>query len=44
MIASDLIVQQNAYIKALSDNLQAKYALLFNTKILDYYKGIPITY
>jgi len=44
MIASDLIVQQNAYIKALSDYLQAKYGLLFNSKILDYYKGVPIAY
>jgi outer membrane protein len=44
MIASDLIVQQNSYIKSLSDYLQAKYGLLFNSKILDYYQGIPITF
>jgi outer membrane protein len=44
MIASDLILQQNSYIKALSDYLQTKYGLLFNSKILDYYKGVPITY
>jgi len=44
MIASDLILQQNSYIKALSDLLQAKYGLLFNSKILDYYKGVPITF
>ena len=44
MIASDLIVQKNAYQKALSDYLQAKYGLFFNTKILDYYKGVPITF
>ena len=44
MIASELILQKNAYQKALSDYLQAKYALLFNTRILDYYRGIPITY
>ena len=44
MIASDLIIQKNAYIKALSDYLQAKYGLLFNSKILDYYKGVPITF
>lgn len=44
MIASDLIVQKNGYQKALSDYLQAKYGLLFNTKILDYYRGIPFTF
>jgi outer membrane protein len=44
MIASDLIVLKNSYQKALSDYLQAKYGLLFNTKILDYYRGIPITF
>ena len=44
MIASELIVQKNAYIKALSDYLQAKYALLFNCKILDFYRGTPINF
>ena len=44
MIASELIVQKNAYQKALSDYLQAKYGLFFNTKILDYYRGVPITF
>lgn len=44
MIASDLIVLKNAYQKALSDFLQAKYSLLFNNKILDYYKGIAMTF
>lgn len=44
MIASDLILQKNAYVKALSDLLQAKYALLFNSKILDYYRGTRITF
>lgn len=29
-------------MKAQSDELQAKYEYLFNTKILDFYKGIPI--
>ncbi len=43
-IITNLLVQKNAYVKALSDNLQSKYGLLFNIKILDYYKGIPITY
>lgn len=43
-IITDLLVQKNAYIKALSDFLQAKYGLLFNMKILDYYRGIPVTF
>ena len=43
-ITTDLLVQKSVYIKAVSDYLQAKYGLLFNTKILDYYKGIPITF
>jgi Outer membrane protein len=29
-------------MKALSDKIQAKYSYLFRTKILDFYKGIPI--
>ena len=43
-IITDLLIQKNAYIKALSDYLQSKYGLLFNMKILDYYKGTPITF
>ena len=44
MIASDLIVQLNSYLKAESDQLQAKYGLLFNTQIMDYYQGITIKF
>jgi outer membrane protein len=44
IIATDLLVQKNAYIKALSDLLQAKYGLLFNRGILDYYRGTPFTF
>lgn len=29
-------------MKAQSDELQAKYDYLFRTKILDFYKGVPI--
>lgn len=29
-------------MKALSDKLQAKYEYMFRTKILDFYKGVPI--
>lgn len=43
-IITNLLTQKNAYIKGQSDFLQAKYGLLFNSKILDYYKGVPITY
>jgi outer membrane protein len=39
---SDLLVEKNKYTQAQSDNIQAKYELLFFIKILDYYKGIPI--
>ena len=31
------------WMKALSDCIQAKYEYLFRTKILDFYRGIPIT-
>ena len=31
------------WMKALSDCIQAKYEYLFRTKILDFYKGIPLT-
>ena len=30
-------------MKAVSDRLQAKYDYLFRTKILDFYRGIPLT-
>ena len=29
-------------MKAQSDELQAKYEYLFRTKILDFYRGIPL--
>lgn len=31
------------WMKALSDLIQAKYDYLFHTKILDFYKGVPLT-
>ncbi len=31
------------WLKAVSDRIQAKYDYLFRTKILDFYKGIPLT-
>lgn len=30
-------------LKAQSDNAQAKYEFLFKTKVLDFYKGLPLT-
>ncbi len=36
-------IAKNNYIKAESDQLQAKYAYVFAVKILDFYRGIPIT-
>ena len=31
------------WLKAVSDRIQAKYDYLFRTKILDFYKGVPLT-
>lgn len=36
-------IAKNNYIKSESDLLQAKYAYLFAIKILDFYKGIPLS-
>ncbi len=36
-------IAKNNFIKAESDLLQAKYEYVFSTKILDFYRGIPIT-
>ncbi len=36
-------ISKNNYIKAESDLLQAKYEYIFAVKILDFYRGIPIT-
>ncbi|MBN2524515.1 MAG: TolC family protein [Bacteroidales bacterium] len=36
-------IAKNNYIKAESDLLQAKYEYIFAVKILDFYRGIPIT-
>lgn len=38
----DLLVDENKYFIAVSENLQAKYELIFRMKILDYYKGLPL--
>lgn len=36
-------ISKNNYIKAQSELLQAKYQYVFSIKILDFYRGIPIT-
>jgi outer membrane protein len=36
-------IAKNNFIKAESDLLQAKYEYIFAVKILDFYRGIPIT-
>ena len=40
---TDYTVAKNNLFRAQSDNLQAKYQYVFQLKILDFYKGIPIT-
>ncbi|HRT33350.1 MAG TPA: TolC family protein, partial [Bacteroidales bacterium] len=41
--ATDYTVAKTNLFKAMSDLLQAKYQFVFQLKVLDYYKGIPIT-
>ncbi len=41
--AVDYGIARNNYIKAQGDLLHAKYSYLFKLKILDFYRGIPIT-
>ena len=36
-------IAKNNFIKAESELLQAKYEYVFSVKILDFYRGIPIT-
>lgn len=43
MSATDLLLEKNKLIKAESDILQSKYDLIFKSKVLDYYKGNPIS-
>lgn len=41
--ATEYNESRTAWMKAISDRLQAKYDYLFRTKILDFYRGIPLT-
>jgi outer membrane protein len=43
MSSIDFLVQKTAYITAESQFLQAKFALVFSYKILDFYLGKPLT-
>ena len=38
----DLLVEKNNYLAALQEHLQAKYQSLLATRVLDFYRGIPI--
>jgi len=44
MNMSELIHELNSFTKAQSENIQARYELIYNLKILDYYKGIPLIF
>jgi outer membrane protein len=39
----DLMVQRNLYIQSLQNYIQAKYNSILNTKIYEFYMGMPIT-
>ena len=39
---ADYLASKNAYVKAESDYLQAKYELVFRKKVLDFYSGKPL--
>lgn len=41
--AQDLALSQNNLIKAEGDQLYAKYSYVLRVKILDFYRGVPIT-
>ena len=41
--ATEYNERRTAWMKALSDGIQAKYEFVYRSKILDFYKGIPLT-
>lgn len=41
--ATEYNEMRTAWMKALSDGIQAKYEYVYRSKILDFYKGIPLT-
>lgn len=44
MSATDFLIQQNNYVKSVSSSIQAKYTLIFQNKILDFYLGKAISF
>jgi outer membrane protein len=44
MTAIDYLVEKNNFIQSESKLIQAKFEYIFNTKILDFYQGRPITF
>ncbi len=41
---TDLLQEKNKYTKAMSESIQAKYQLIYNLKILDYYKSSSLMF
>ena len=41
--ATEYNEMRTAWMKALSDGIQAKYEFVYRSKILDFYKGVPLT-
>lgn len=41
--ATEYNESRTSWMKAVSENIQAKYDYIFRTKILDFYKGIPLS-
>ena len=41
--ATEYNEMRTAWMKALSDGVQAKYEFVYRSKILDFYKGVPLT-
>lgn len=41
--ATEYNEMRTAWMKALSDGVQAKYEFIYRSKILDFYKGVPLT-
>ena len=41
--ATEYNEMRTAWMRALSDGIQAKYEFIYRSKILDFYKGIPLT-
>ena len=40
---TDYLIEQNNYYRALMANLQARYTYIFQTKVVNFYSGTPLT-